>query len=293
MQSYQVHRRMPFSAKQHSFHTVNMELPQYPQAVHAVEPYNCDAHDVAISESVPQPTESPPGNNDAELLPCPPKAHLVESCDPQKHHDNDIESNLPRKKLTSGWIERLLSMISSSKAIRTRTRPPFELPRSFPNPPTLQTRIRRLRKLPHLVRAMQAHVKQVSEIPRVIQAMQAGIEQTSNIRPLVQELGQFLRAPASDPNVSRPTSPVDRCCFICIAMSGREIVAMKIPCPRRKLAISKHRGTVPMEIPCPPPASKHRETKTYKMIKERLKVYYGMSRFLPFYGIQDVQEVNV
>lgn len=50
-----------------------------------------------------------------------------------------------------------------------------------------------------------------------------------------------------------------------------------------------------MQIPCPEirPGQKERETEIYDEITKKLLLYYGIRRFLPFYGVRDVQEVNV
>jgi hypothetical protein len=110
----------------------------------------------------------------------------------------------------------------------------------------------------------------------VSKALQTRMKQLSGKPPLIQVMRRFLRVPASDPIAPPPALRSKWCCFICIDISGRQTVAMKIPCPPKK-----SKGT------------KDRETKIYETIKERLTIYYGMSRFLPFYGVKEVQEVKV
>jgi hypothetical protein len=107
-------------------------------------------------------------------------------------------------------------------------------------------------------------------------AIQTRMKQLSRKHSLIQVIRRCLKVPASDLSGPHSASPSKWCCFICIDTSGRETVAMKIPCPPRK-----SQGT------------KDRETKIYETIKERLTIYYCVSRFLPFYGVQEVQEVNV
>jgi hypothetical protein len=50
-----------------------------------------------------------------------------------------------------------------------------------------------------------------------------------------------------------------------------------------------------MQIPCPQirPSQKEREIEIYDEVTKKLQLYYGIRRFLPFYGVQAVQEVNV
>lgn len=81
--------------------------------------------------------------------------------------------------------------------------------------------------------------------------------------------------PALDSTTPPPLSQTEECCFICLDRNGHDTVAMQIPCPQIR------------------PGQKERETEIYDRITERLLLYYGMRRFLPFYGIRDAQEVNV
>jgi hypothetical protein len=64
------------------------------------------------------------------------------------------------------------------------------------------------------------------------------------------------------------------CCLVCIHRTGRDTVAMRTPCPQSSSG------------------RKDREDKIYRDIKENILLYYGIRRFLPFYGVRDVQEVN-
>jgi hypothetical protein len=182
----------------------------------------------------------------------------------------DVTTTMSRVARQSA--QALLNTLSVAKAIQTRASQLFRLPDVAQ---AVQIRIRRLRKLPHVVRAIQAHIEQVSKIPQVARAMQASIERLSKISPLIRVTRRSSIVPTSTATASRPDLRSTWCCFICIAMSGRENVAMKIPCPPSKS------GTA------------DRETKIYEIINERLTIYYGMSRFLPFYGVQRVEEVNV
>jgi hypothetical protein len=258
-----------------------MESPPYPRAAHVVGPPNCHALDNIEFAGNSQPKEPPLGDTGTERLLCPPSAvHLVESCRPQGRYNDDVESGSPRNEPTPNYTEiphrqsaqALLNTLSFAKAIQTRVSQLFRLPAVAQ---TVQIRIRRLRKLPHVVRAIQAHIEQVSKIPQVARAMQASIERLSKISPLIRVTRRSSKVPTSTATASRPDLRSTWCCFICIAMSGRENVAMKIPCPPSKS------GTA------------DRETKIYEIINERLTIYYGMSRFLPFYGVQRVEEVNV
>jgi hypothetical protein len=257
-----------------------MDLLQYPRVAHVVDYTNCHAQDTIGLTSNTQPTE-PLGDNDIDLPACPPPAaQLVELCGSRGRCIDDVEIGSPRNELTPDHtsisylqrIQRLLSTLSVAKAIPTRTSQLLRLPTVVQ---AMQTRIGRLRKLPHVVQAIQGHVEQDSSIPHVLRAMQASIERLLAIPPLIQAMRRSLNVPASNPTKSHPALRSNWCCFICIAMSGREIVAMEIPCPPSKSGLAD------------------RETKIYQNIKERLTIYYGMSRYLPFYGVQEVQEVNV
>ena len=95
-----------------------------------------------------------------------------------------------------------------------------------------------------------------------------------------QRLRRFVRNRATsalqtDPAAPSPSSQTKECCFICIARNGHDTVAMQIPCPEIR------------------PGQKERETEIYDEITKNLLLYYGIRRFLPFYGVRDVQEVNV
>jgi len=72
-----------------------------------------------------------------------------------------------------------------------------------------------------------------------------------------------------------PPSQTKECCFMCIDRKGRDTVAMQIPCPQIR------------------PGQKERETEIYDLITAKLQLYYGLRRFLPFYGVRAVEEVNV
>jgi hypothetical protein len=269
-----------------------MDLVPYPQAARLTQDTTIDL------ETNPQPTEPPLGDNDKDIVlpPYPPVAHLTESRVSPEHEINDVESNLPRTELTSSYtgisyhqrIQKLLGIFFVSKAIQARMKLLSKLPsvtqimqarieQLAELPQAMQTRIRRLRKLPHVIRATQAHIVQVSRIPHLVRAMQASIERLSRRPPLIQVMSRSSSMPASDPIPPHPALRPKWCCFICIDIAGREPVAMKIPCPPRK----------------PGTGLNARETQIYENIKQRLTTYYGMSRFLPFYGVKDVQEVNV
>jgi hypothetical protein len=95
-----------------------------------------------------------------------------------------------------------------------------------------------------------------------------------------QRIGRFVRSLTTstlptDPTAPSPLSQTEECCFICIARNGHDTVAMQISCPQIR------------------PGQKERETEIYDEITKKLLVYYGIRRFLPFYGVRDVQEVNV
>jgi hypothetical protein len=204
-----------------------------------------------------------------ELLPYPQAAHL-RNCHSQDtidfeanppptepplgDNDNDIE--LPPFPPTTHFLEsHVCDEINDVESNLPRT----ELTSSYTGTPYHQ-RIQRLLGTFFGSKALQTRMKQLSRRP-----------------PLIQVMRRFLRVPSSDLVASNPALRSMWCCFICIDISGRQPVAMKIPCPPSK------QGT----------RSKDRETRIYETIKERLTIYYGMSRFLPFYGVQEVQEVNV
>lgn len=95
-----------------------------------------------------------------------------------------------------------------------------------------------------------------------------------------QRVQRFVRslatsAPPPDTRAPSPLSQTMECYFICIDRKGHDTVAMRIPCPQIR------------------PGRKERETEVYERITEKLLLYYGMRRFLPFYGVRDAQEVNV
>jgi hypothetical protein len=237
-----------------------------PQVAHVNDSRNFHAQGMIGPEINPR-TEPPFGDNDTELLECTPSAaHLVESCSSQVLYTNDVESGSLRNELTPSdtgipYYHKLQKLLGA-----------------FPVTKSIQTRIRRLRKLPHIVRAIQARIEQVAKIPHVVRVLQASMAQMSKIPLLVQSMGHHWTVSPSDSNTTPSAAvPSKWCCFICVDISGRETVAMKIPCPSRK----------------PRLGSKDRETKIYETIKQSLTIYYGMSRFLPFYGVKGVQEVNV
>jgi hypothetical protein len=250
-----------------------MELLPYPQVAHV---RNCYAQDITDFDTNSPPTEPPLGDHDTEPPPFPPSAsNIVVPCNSQGRYVGDVESGSPRNQLIPDYtgipyrqrIQTVLNTFAVVKAIQTRINPLLKRPAVVQ---AMQTRIRRLRKLPYVVQAIQAHIEQVARISHLVRAMHASIERLSRKPPLIQ-------VPTSDPIASSPAPQPKWCCFICIDIPGCQPVAMKIPCPPRK------KGT----------GQKDRETKIYGTIKERLTTYYEIPRFLPFYGVKEVQEVNV
>jgi len=78
-----------------------------------------------------------------------------------------------------------------------------------------------------------------------------------------------------DSTTPSPPTQTKECCFMCIDRNGRDTVAMQIPCPQVR------------------PGQKERETEIYDRVTAKLQLYYGLRRFLPFYGVRAVEEVNV
>ena len=99
----------------------------------------------------------------------------------------------------------------------------------------------------------------------------------TSIHQRIQSVISSLVTSAQHPDSTSPTPlcQTDECCFIGIERNGRDTVAMQTPCPQLK------------------PVLKEGEIEIYDTITEKLFLYYGLRRFLAFYGVRDAQEVNV
>jgi hypothetical protein len=218
---------------------------------------------------------NPLHNVNMELLPYPQAAHLrnFEANPPPTEPplgDNNNNNNNTELPLYPPITHSIESHVSHGTDDVESNMPQTELTSSYTAIPYHQ-RVQKLLGTFFVSKAIRTRMGPLFKLSSVTR-----IERLSRRPPLIQAIRRFLRVPASDLVAPHSASPSKWYCFICIDTSGHETVAMKIPCPPRK-----SQGT------------KDRETKIYETIKERLTIYYCVSRFLPFYGVQEVQEVNV